>query len=86
LPLGREKEIARGSLKRISDVAVQQRYRARLDSSRESDSPSQVRSISQIGEEAWSVREVVAVVGVGNQHVMPARGFDAGAPYPREMR
>ena len=54
---------------RVADAAVQPRHRARLDAAREAVAHHEVVAVAEVLEERTEVLEVVAVVGVGHEHV-----------------
>jgi hypothetical protein len=69
---------------RVAEISVQRRHSAGTDAAAEAiahhefGAPGAIRPIAELGEEARRVRKVVAVVGVGHQHVVAAGGEDAG--------
>ena len=69
-----EEQAAEARQHRVADPAVQPRHRARLDPTGEAVAHHEVVAVAQVLEERAEVLEVVAVVGVGHDHVGAARG------------
>ena len=62
----------------VAEIPVQRWHRAGAYASAEAIAHDEFGAVAELGEEARSVREVVAVVGVGHQNVLAARSEDAG--------
>ena len=56
---------------------MQHRHRARADAAGEAVAHHQVVALAQLGQEARDVREVIAVVRIGHEHIGAAGGGDA---------
>ena len=63
---------------RVAEIAVQERHGLGADAAAKAIAHHEVGAVAKLGEEARDVRELVAVVGVGHEDVLAARGANAG--------
>src|SRR6185312_10889068 len=62
----------------VAEILVQRRHGTGADAAAKAVAHDDLGAIAELGEETRSVREVIAVVGIGHQYVFAARGEDAG--------
>ena len=63
---------------RIAEIPMQGRHRSGADAAAKAIAHDELGAATELGEEARSVRELVAVVGVSHQYVFAACREDAG--------